>query len=74
MHAVVSLIEDSSLRFCKCFECYCAFTARTQRLVEATLSPWLLPNIPVEHAEVGGFVEVVVADVGCGFQIGDGPS
>ena len=34
--------------------------------------PDLLPNISVEHAEVGGFVEVVVADFGSGFQVSDG--
>ena len=35
---------------------------------------FLLPNVAVEHAEVGGFVEVVVADFGCGFQVSDGSS
>ena len=33
---------------------------------------FLLPNVSIQHAEVGGFVEVVVADFGSGFQVGDG--
>ena len=36
--------------------------------------PDLLPDVSVEYAEVGGFVEVVVADFGCGFQVSDGSS